>query len=392
MAAADYEGQIRALNRAHGVIQFDMDGKILAANENYLEMMGYSLSEVVGRKHTMFIEPWEFESHDYAAFWAALKRGEYHTGVYRRVGKNGRTVWIHASYSPILDLNGNPDKVVKFATDVTQRIEERLYHEHIQQSIDADLAAITSAVELTDVQARGAASASAQMSTNIQAIAAGSEGLAQSIGEISRQMNRAAAICAQAVEDGSRADAIVAGLTSAATRIGEVINLINHIAAQTNMLALNATIEAARAGEYGKGFAVVASEVKTLAGRTEKATGEIARQIAEVQGVSSEMVLAIGKITNTIDDINAIATGISRSVNQQNDVTRAMSSNMQATADVIGRISTGMNEIAAATRIVHTATQKVKDASRGITRESLFQADGPQPIGAQLQSAQPRPR
>jgi methyl-accepting chemotaxis protein len=187
--------------------------------------------------------------------------------------------------------------------------------------------------------------------------------LVSSISEISRQVADSSKIAAQAVEQGNRTNEIVAGLTAAANRIGEVVSLINNIAAQTNLLALNATIEAARAGDAGKGFAVVASEVKTLAGQTAKATDEIAGQITAVQGVTGDAAKAIQEITATISKINDISRSIAAAVEEQNAVTRDMSSNMQTAASGVTSISTSMNEIATAAKVASESTRKVKEAS-----------------------------
>ncbi len=272
LQSGEYEGQIHAIDKSQAVIHFKMDGTIITANQNFLGALGYALSEIQGRHHSMFVEPAERDSLAYRQFWEALNRGEYQAAEYKRVGKGGKTVWIQASYNPIVDPSGKPYKVVKFATDITKQVEDRIRREAIQKTIDSDLGELSMAITTASEQATSAASASVQTSSNVQAVASGAEELVSSISEISRQVADSSKIAAQAVEQGNRTNEIVAGLTSAANRIGEVVNLINNIAAQTNLLALNATIEAARAGDAGKGFAVVASEVKTLAGQTAKAT------------------------------------------------------------------------------------------------------------------------
>jgi methyl-accepting chemotaxis protein len=122
LAQADGVGQLAAISKAQCVIEFELDGTIRAANDNFLRAMGYSLDEVRGKHHSMFVDPAERESAQYRAFWAKLARGEYDAGQYKRFGRGGRMVWIQASYNPILDASGKPFKVVKYATDVTERV------------------------------------------------------------------------------------------------------------------------------------------------------------------------------------------------------------------------------------------------------------------------------
>jgi len=124
--AADFAGQLAAINKSQAVIEFDLEGRILAANENFLAAMGYALEEVRGQHHSMFAEPEHRQSAEYRAFWAKLGRGEYDAGQYKRLGKGGREVWIQASYNPIYDMNGRPFKVVKYATDITAQVRDTL--------------------------------------------------------------------------------------------------------------------------------------------------------------------------------------------------------------------------------------------------------------------------
>jgi methyl-accepting chemotaxis protein len=356
MRAANNQGQIEAISRSQAVIEFNLDGTIITANDNFLNAMGYRLDEVKGRHHSMFVEEKEKQSAAYREFWAALNRGEFQAAQYKRVGKGGKEVWIQASYNPILDLNGKPFKVVKYATDITKKTM-------IQRQIDRDLGVISDAMANANQQVTGAASASEQTSANVQAVASGAEELGASISEISRRVVDASKISSQAVTQSKRTNDIVTGLSASASRIGDVVNLINTIAAQTNLLALNATIEAARAGEAGKGFAVVASEVKSLATQTSKATEEIAGQITSVQSATNEAVSAIGEISTTIDTINQISETIAAAVEEQNAVTRDIAANMHTASDGVKSISQNMHNIVAATKSAHEATAKVRDAS-----------------------------
>jgi methyl-accepting chemotaxis protein len=361
----DYQGQVTAIERSQAMIQFSMDGSILTANKTFLDLMGYSLDEIRGKKHSMFVKPENRETQEYRQFWADLNNGQHKTNEFERVGKGGKSVWIMGSYNPILDCDGRPIKVVKFATDVTKAVADRVRRRELHRDIDMDLGQITVAVSGANTQAKSAADASTHAYHNVQGMVTGAEDLAASVSEISRQVSAALNISSQAVSQAERTSQIVNSLSTAADRIGEVVKLINDIASQTNLLALNATIEAARAGEAGKGFAVVANEVKTLANQTAKATNDIAEQINTVQAVTLDAVEATKSIATTIGEINGISAAIAAAVEEQSAVTRNISTNMKVAADEVRSTTQNVSDISGALNQIDQTTGKVKkDSSR----------------------------
>jgi methyl-accepting chemotaxis protein len=302
---ADLEGQIVAIGKSQAVIEFNMDGTIIRANDNFLKTLGYELAEVQGKHHRMFVEQVERDSPAYANFWAALNRGEYQSGEFKRVGKGGKEVWIQASYNPILDLNGKPYKVVKYASDITVQALTRMRAERARSLIES--------------------------------VAAGGEEMSASIREISETMVNSRRTASEAVEQVDAADVQAQRLTEAAHSMEGITELISNITGQINLLALNATIESARAGEAGRGFAVVASEVKGLANQAKSATDKISAEIASLGGISRDVVTALSAIKNAIEHVNEFVTSTSAAVEEQSAVTEDMSSNMQkAVAELAG--------------------------------------------------------
>ncbi|OYX14564.1 MAG: chemotaxis protein [Rhizobiales bacterium 32-66-8] len=360
---ADLQSQINAINRVQAVIQFALDGTILDANQNFLETLGYSLEEIRGKHHSIFVDQAERTSPDYRRFWDRLREGEFQAAEFRRIAKSGQEVWIQASYNPIFDANGRIYKIVKFATDITEMVKERVRREK-RRAIDSELKEISQAITSANGQAAAAASASHETSSSVQSVAAGAEELVASIREIGTQVTRSLSVAQDAVSQATRTNGVVSGLEDAAKKIGAVVQLITSIAGQTNLLALNATIEAARAGESGRGFAVVASEVKNLATQTAQATQEIANQITDVQASTTEAVAALTHITVTISQINDISSSIASAVEEQSSVTAEIARNMHMAAGGVGEITRTLSSLSSATAQIDAANQKVQRAQQ----------------------------
>ncbi|GAB2176404.1 methyl-accepting chemotaxis protein [Dongia sp. agr-C8] len=326
---ADLRGKVDAISRSQAVIEFNLDGTIITANDNFLKTLGYTLAEIQGKHHSMFVEPAYRESAEYREFWASLNRGQYQAAQYKRIGKGGKEVWIEASYNPIMDLNGRPWKVVKFATDLSKRKEEnRALAEDFENGVKALVQEVSSSAKGMEGTAQSLAAAAEQTNQQSSTVSSATEELAASVNEISRQIAESTRVVGVAVNEAKKSEQMVSDLVSAAQKIGEVTQIINDIASQTNLLALNATIEAARAGEAGKGFAVVASEVKSLANQTAKATEEIAQQIKGIQDSSQTTATAIREIGQIISQVSEISTSISGAVEEQSAATKEVSSNI----------------------------------------------------------------
>ena len=300
LATADLAGQISAIGKSQAVIEFNMDGTIIGANQNFLKTVGYALDEIRGRHHSMFVDPSERDGAAYREFWAALNRGEYQAAEYKRIGKGGKEVWIQASYNPILDLNGKPFKVVKYATDTTAQVLVRMGNERVRGMMES--------------------------------VAAGAEELNASVREISEAMTKSRETAATAVGRVEAADAEAKRLNEAAQAMSGIVELIGNITGQINLLALNATIESARAGEAGRGFAVVASEVKNLATQAKQATDKIGQEIGNLNGISGDVVSALDSIKQAIQGVSEYVTATAAAVEEQSTVTSEMSSSMQRAA------------------------------------------------------------
>lgn len=364
---AESVGQLEALGRSQAIISFDLKGVILDANRNFLDAVGYAQADVVGRHHSIFVEPTERQSAEYRAMWEKLGRGEFVAGEFRRIHKSGREIWIQASYNPIFDMSGRPLKVVKFASDTTAQVVARRNAERVREIIDTNLGEVDSAISDASAQSTAAASASRTTTDNVQAVAAGAEALDASVREISQSMTRSRGETDGAYERAAEADRATQRLSGAVQSMGGIVQLIQNIAGQINLLALNATIESARAGDAGKGFAVVANEVKNLARQAADATDQITKEINDIQSVTTDVVGGLSAIRKSIESVREYVTNTAAAVEEQSSVTREMSSNMRTAADAVQSITQNVERIAAATRLADESTKRARNAALSAT-------------------------
>lgn len=311
----EFHAKVAAMDRALAVIEFDLNGNVLSANENFLRTMGYSLREILGQHHSMFCSPDFIRSQEYSNFWLQLNKGELHAGRFHRVGKYDRDVWIQATYNPIFDLRGEPARVIKYATDVTGQVE-------LETRIKQCASAMTGEVD--------------QMAASIAAIKDATDRATDLAGRTRDQAEGGRTALTDAIES-------INLLQKSAAGISEIVTIISEIAGQTNLLAFNAEIEAARAGQHGVGFSVVAGEVRKLAERSSTAARDISRLI-------DESVQRITQGAERSRNASEAFAGIVGAVHQTGDaiVDISTSANIQDTAS--SRVVHLIHELSSATK------------------------------------------
>ena len=366
---ANYEGQLEAIGKSNAVIEFNMDGTIITANDNFLSALGgYSLNEIKGKHHRMFVESNYARSAEYSDFWRKLNNGEFFVGTYTRVDKRGKDVYIQASYNPILDLNGKPFKVVKYALDMTEviraikalaagdisircdtSVDNGGLTAEVNKALDNVNNVLSNISQASDVVAKSSdllqkkaadmKRSTTEVATAISQMAKGAQDQASRTDESSKLINhvmtssndmeKKANLINKAAERGLESSnqgmktvkvlvnnmggikdsagqtaQSISVLTKCTEEIGRTLNVITDIASQTNLLALNAAIEAARAGDAGRGFAVVAEEIRKLAEDSRKSAVEIEKIISDVQKDTQAAGKAIEAMESSVKEGN----------------------------------------------------------------------------------------
>jgi methyl-accepting chemotaxis protein len=356
-------GLFRAIDASFAYIEFDTSGNVQTANKNFQDAMGYSPEELKHKHHRVFCEQALANSNEYSQFWENLRSGKPQSGIFKRLTKSGKEIWLQAVYSPVTDETGRVFKVVKIATDVSDQ-QKMIFS--IQETATALSAAsneltatateMTNTANKTNQESQSAAAASEEVATGVQTVATNMEEMVASIKEISRSTNESSQMAKLTMQKAQESNATIVKLGASSQEIGDVIKVISSIAQQTNLLALNATIEAARAGEAGKGFAVVANEVKELAKQTAKATNDITNKIGAIQGDTKNAVEAIGGISLAVEKLNGIAGVIAAAVEEQTATTNEISR-------VVVESKKGVESIASTVRTVSMASVESTAAS-----------------------------
>ena len=387
--AVEDAGKLEAISRSQAVIEFTPTGEILTANENFCNAMGYSLSEITGKHHSMFCDPAYTKTQEYTGFWQRLANGEFIANEFVRFGKGGREIWIQAAYNPIADADGKIYKVVKFATDVTQRMSaisllggalrqlsegdltrtvdrpfvpsmEQLRHDfntaveglaETMRTIGENTSAIASGSREIGASADSFSKRTEQQAASIEETAAALEEITTTVNDSSHRADEAGRLVAKTKHGAEQSGIVVRNAVAAMDQIEQssleitnIIGVIDDIAFQTNLLALNAGVEAARAGEAGKGFAVVAQEVRELAQRSAKA----AKEIKALINTSSELVKnGVGLVGQTGKALEEIVTQVSD-----------INGNVAAIVEASREQASGLKEINQAVNSLDQSTQQ----------------------------------
>ncbi|HEY8575984.1 MAG TPA: methyl-accepting chemotaxis protein [Devosia sp.] len=389
--AADHAARTAALSRVQAVIELNLDGTVIWANDNLLKTIGYELDEIVGKHHRMFCDPSYVRTPEYEQFWARLRSGEIIAAEFQRFGKGGKEIWIDASYNPVFDAQGRQTKIVKFANNITERkrsegiiaqltgslakmaegdLSGRIdtqftgQYEELRIAFNQSLGRLLDIVTGLQKTSRSLKTATSEIlagandlserttrqAATIEETSAAIEQLSSAVGENARRAatasRKASAVAADATEGGlvmGQANSAMEAIEASSGKISNIIGLIDDIAFQTNLLALNASVEAARAGDAGKGFAVVAVEVRRLAQSAAQASSEVK---ALIEASAREVKAGSGLVAAAAEKLSDILAGAQDS-----------STLIDSIAQLNSQQSGALDEVAVAVRQMDEMTQ-----------------------------------
>ncbi|MES1183602.1 MAG: methyl-accepting chemotaxis protein [Myxococcales bacterium] len=419
LQAADAAGQLAAISKSQAVIEFNLDGTVLSANDNFLNALGYRLEDIQGKHHSMFVEPAFARSDEYRQFWLNLGQGRFCAGEYLRIGRGGKEVWIQASYNPILDLNGKPFKVVKYATDISvqkkaqheterlvkeaQRVTEALAEGDLTHRMMGDFEGsfavfrdqMNKTIEtLRDTvlrmeEASGAIGTAAsdisegnqnlnkrtqEQSSSLEETSASLEEMTATVKQNAAnatQANQLAASAREAAEKGGQvvgsAVSAMTAITESSKKVADIIGVIEQIAFQTNMLALNAAVEAARAGDQGRGFAVVAAEVRNLAQRSAAAAKEIKGLIQDSQEKVDQGAKLVNRSGETLQEIVGSVKKVSDIVGEINAASDEQATGIDQINQAVTQMDKSTQQNAAMVEEAAAAAESMNDQARSLT-------------------------
>lgn len=368
---AEIESKMQAISRSQAIIEFNVDGTIKTANENFLNTMGYHIDDIKNRHHKMFCDEEYAKTEEYKNFWIKLSQGEFHSGRFLRFSKAGNQVWIQATYNPVLDESGRVVGVMKVATDITKQVEIESKVKELSTAFSVKSKNISDEKEQLNSENNELSAAMISMTETISAFNIKIESVASNV----KSTNELASATQQQAESGKRKieDLIeaMAQINKSSADIEEIIRVISDIANLTNLLAFNAAIEAARAGEHGLGFSVVAEEVRKLAEKSSSSAKEISRLISEsIRRIQSGSLIT----KDAGDSFSQILTGVSNTTESMSEIAAASEVQLESARNLqngVERISRGLRKSSKASELIATEARELQTGADDLLQTVL---------------------